>query len=244
MPKVQDREADAEAGKPGRAADDLFQIFADKINSGALREGEPLPPEREIVESYGVSRTVVREAVLALANRGLVEARPRFRPVVSKPSYDTAFETVDKVVARMLHQPGGVKNLFNTRIMVEAALVRQAAVEATDEDLESMREALDANGEAIEDSVQFYRTDIAFHAVLYQVPRNPVLPAIHKAYTSWLAPQWAQMPRLAEHNRRNHKAHKAIYRAIRSRDADAAEAALRAHLDGAWQQVRETFGDI
>ena len=71
----------------GRAADDLFRTFEQLINSGALVDGQPLPPEREIVETYGVSRTVVREAVLALANKGLVEARPRFRPVVRKPTF-------------------------------------------------------------------------------------------------------------------------------------------------------------
>ena len=244
MPKVRDGEAEAPGAKPGRAADDLFRIFAEKINSGALQVGEPLPPEREIVETYGVSRTVAREAVLALANKGLVEARPRFRPIVSKPSYDTAFETVDNVVARLLHQPGGVRNLFDTRIMVEAALARQAATEATEEDLQALRDALDANGEATDDSEQFYLTDMDFHSVLYNVPRNPVLPAIHKAYTSWLARQWAQMPRSSERNRQNHRAHTAIYEAIRKRDPDTAEAALRLHLEGAWKQVRETFGDI
>jgi len=74
------------------------------------------PPEREIVKSFGVSRTVVREAVLALANKGLIEARPRFRPVVRKPNYETAFETVDSVVSRLLLQPDRVKNLYDTRV--------------------------------------------------------------------------------------------------------------------------------
>ena len=244
MAKSQDATSPVGDAKAGRAADDLFRRFAEMINSGALRDGDPLPPEREIVETYGLSRTVVREAVLALANRGLVEARPRYRPVVRKPTYDTAFETVDNVVARLLSQPDGVKNLFDTRIMIEAALVRQAATEAGKDDIAALKQALEANEAAIEDSELFYRTDIAFHSVLYQIPQNPVLPAVHKAYTTWLALHWSQMPRLPERNRANFKAHKAIYEAILMRDADAAEAALRAHLANAWTQVRETFGDI
>ncbi|MEM7059503.1 MAG: FCD domain-containing protein [Pseudomonadota bacterium] len=228
----------------GRAADDLFLTFEEMINSGSLADGQALPPEREIVETYGVSRTVVREAVLALANKGLVEARPRYRPIVRKPSYDTAFETVENVVGRLIKQRDGVKNLFDTRIMIEAGLVRQAALEATKVDIAALRAALDRNGEAINDSEQFYQTDMAFHAVLYEVPRNPVLPAIHKAYTSWLAPHWSQMPRQFARNQGNHAAHTAIFEAILARDPDTAEASLRSHLSDAWSQVEAEFGNI
>lgn len=227
-----------------RAADDVFRDFAAMINSGELREGDPLPPEREIVERYGVSRTVVREAVLALANKGLVEARPRFRPVVRKPSFDTAFDTVNDIVGRLLGQSGGVKNLFDTRIMIEAGLARQAAIEARKTDIAALKTALEANEAAMDESAQFYETDIAFHAVLYEIPQNPVLPAIHRAYTAWLAPQWSQMPRRQGRNQSNYEAHRAIYDAILMRDPDAAEAALRKHLSSAWSQVCETFGEM
>lgn len=239
-----DGDGSSSGARAGRAADELFGIFADQINSGVLREGDPLPPEREIVATYGVSRTVVREAVLALANRGLVDARPRYRPIVRKPSVDTAFETVDTVVSRLLMQSGGVRNLFETRIMIEAALARQAATEATKDDLSAMRMALERNAAAIDDSDRFHQTDKAFHAVFYDVPCNPVLPAIHKAYSSWLEPQWSRMPRMPERNRRNFQAHTAIFDAVRARDPDAAEAALRSHLTDAWTQVKATFGDI
>ncbi len=228
----------------GRAADDLFRRFAEMITSGELKDGDTLPPEREIVETYGVSRTVVREALRALANRGLVDARPRFRPVVRKPSFDTAFETVENVVARLLTQPDGVKNLFDTRIMVEAALARGAATDAGKNDLASLKEALKENEAAIHDCDLFYRTDVAFHSVFYQIAQNPVLSAVHRAYTAWLSPQWLQMPRLPDRNRANFEAHEAIYDAVLMRDPDAAETALRTHLADPWNQVRQTFGDI
>ncbi|MCP4819831.1 MAG: FCD domain-containing protein [Shimia sp.] len=227
-----------------RAADNLFRIFEEMIRTGALKEGDTLPPEREIVGTYGVSRTVVRETVLALANKGLVEAKPRFRPVVRKPSFEAAIGTIDSVVGQLLSQPDGVKNLFETRIMVEAALVRQAATDADKDDIARLRQALAENEAAIEDSELFYQTDTRFHATLYEISKNPVLPAVHKAYTAWLAPQWSRMPRLPDRNRSNYEAHKAILDAILLRDPDAAEAALRGHLDAAWLQVRATFGDI
>ena len=141
----------------------------------------------------------------------------------------------------MLVDPNGVKNLFDTRIMIETALVRQAATDANKEDIAALKGALEANAAAIEDSELFYQTDMGFHKILYEIPRNPIMPVIHKAYATWLAPQWSQMPRLPARNRANYEAHKSIYDAILMRDPDAAEAALQAHLKNAWNQVRETF---
>ncbi len=230
--------------RSGRAADDLFRIFEDMINAGAMPEGSPLPPEREIVQTYGVSRTVVREAILALANKGLVDARPRYRPVVRRSGYDAALETVENVIRHLLILPDGVKNLFETRILIEAALARQAAVEAGKDDIAAMKSALEANEAAIDDNELFYKTDMAFHQVLYDIPKNPVLPVFHKGYTAWLAPHWSKMRRDEDRNQDNHQSHKAVFDAILMRDPDAAEAALRAHLADAWEQVRLTFGDI
>ncbi|WP_305968994.1 MULTISPECIES: FadR/GntR family transcriptional regulator [unclassified Mameliella] len=228
----------------GRAADQVVRSIADQIRSGELADGQPLPPERDLMEAFGISRTVVREAVRTLSSRGLIEALPRHRPVVRKPGFDSAIDAVGSIVTHLLGEPGGVKNLFDTRIMVEASLVRQAAKEASKEDIAALTEALEANGASILDSEAFYRTDNAFHGVLYQIPQNPVLPAIHRAYTTWLAPQWSQMPRLPDRNRTNFDAHKAIYDAILMRDPDTAETHLRDHLATAWAQVRETFGDV
>ena len=227
-----------------RAADSLISVFERQIIDGTLRDGEALPPEREIVKTYGVSRTVVREAVLALSNMGLVEARPRFRPVVRKPSYDAALQAVGSVVKRLLTEPGGVRNLFDLRIMMEAALAREAALQANRDHITRLKQALADNKAAIHDSTLFFETDIAFHRVLYEVPDNPVLPSIHKAYTDWLSNHWMQMPRLPEWNRLNYEAHAAIYDAILLRDPDLAEAALRAHLAAAWKQICETFDDL
>lgn len=231
------------SARPGshRAADAVVRQIEARIAAGDLADGAPLPPERDLIETYGVSRTVVREAVAALASRGLVNSRPRFRPVVRRPGYDAALAAADGVVGHLLAQSGGVKNLYDTRIFLEASLVRQAARQARKEDIEALQHALDANEAAVPDSAAFYRTDVAFHAVLFDIPQNPVFPAIHKAFTAWLAPHWVKMPRSPERNRVNFLRHADIFHAIRDRDPDAAEAALNAHLNAAWEYVRGTF---
>ncbi len=227
-----------------RAADQLVAFVEKSILEGALTPGNALPPEREIVETHGVSRTVVREALRTLCSKGLIVARPGYRPIVAKPGYDGAVMAAGSIVAQLLGQPGGVGNLFDLRTRMEASLVREAAQSATALHLERLEAALEDNRAAIGQSAQFYQSDTAFHGILYEVPNNPVLPSIHRAYTDWLSPQWSKMPRSPTRNETNYQAHKAIVDGILRRDADRAEAALRDHLDFAWAQVKETFEDI
>ncbi len=228
----------------GRAADQVVEAMTQRIRNGTLADGQPLPAERDMMTEFGISRTVAREAVVILSSHGLVDAKPRFRPVVRKPGFDSAMDAAGSVVGNLLAQPDGVKNLFESRIMIEAALVRGAATSAGKQDIIDLQNALAANGAAVEDSDRFYQTDVAFHEVFYKVSGNPVWPALHRAYATWLAPQWEQMPRLPDRNRENFAAHQAIFDAILLRDPDGAEAALRRHLAAAWEQVHLTFGNI
>ena len=227
-----------------RAADQVVSKLEARIFSGALAAGDPLPAERELIEEFHVSRTVAREAVTILASKGLIEAKPRFRPVVRRPDFETALGVLGGIVQHLVGQDGGVRHLFDTRTFIESALVRQAAISADKQDIVNLREALAKNGDAIDDSELFYKTDMAFHSVLYTIPRNPIFLALHKSYTAWLGNHWRQMPRLPDRNQRNFEAHQAIFNAILSRDPDVAEAALRKHLADAWDQVHATFDKI
>lgn len=224
-----------------RAADVVIARLEQRILSGKLVNGEPLPAERELMENFGASRTVIREAILALSGRGLIESRPRYRPIVRKPDYGTVLNATGKIVQNLLTETGDVKNLYDSRVFVERGLVREAAVAANGDDIVDLKAALAANGAAISNSAAFYDTDVAFHGVLYRVPRNPIFPAIHVGYTTWLAPHWDKMLRSPERNELNFHAHEAIVAAIMERDPDAAEEALKSHLDAAWEHVRTTF---
>jgi GntR family transcriptional regulator, sialic acid-inducible nan operon repressor len=227
-----------------RAADAVVARIESRISAGELADGGFLPAERELMAEYGISRTVVREAVARLASRGLIEARHRFRPIVRRPGYDAALSAVGGVVSHLLSQVGGVKNLYDTRVFLEAALVRNAALHARKDDIAALRTALNANEKAIPDSERFYTTDVAFHAVLYEIPRNPVFPSVHRAFTSWLAPHWERMLRSPERNRINYLSHREILEGIVERDPDSAERALQNHLGAAWEYVRGTFAEV
>ena len=226
-----------------RAADAVVARVESRIISGELADGAFLPAERELMAEYGISRTVAREAVARLASRGLIEARHRYRPVVRRPGYDAALSAASGVVSHLLGQNSGVKKLYDMRGFLEAALVSNAALHARKDDIGALRSALAANEAAIPDSQLFYATDVAFHAVVYDIPGNPVFPAVHRAFTLWLSPHWERMLRSPERNRINYLSHRSIFEAIVDRDPDAAERALQNHLGAAWEYVRGTFDE-
>lgn len=234
-------DADGRAETSSRPSDVLSERLVGLIAAGELEAGQRLPPERELMQRFGLGRSAVREAIAKLASRGLLITRPGFRPIVRKPGYETALEALGRSVGHLLADEDGFWNLFESRIFIEGALARHAAAHARREDIAELREALERNRAAIGDSEAFYATDVAFHGVLYRIPRNPIYPVVHQAYVDWLMSHWRRMERSADVDWVNHAGHAAIFDAILARDPDEAEAALRRHLQVAWEFLRTTL---
>lgn len=226
-----------------RAADAIVQFLEQKIRTGELEDGKPLPAERELMSQFSASRTVVREAITNLSSRGLIENRPRFRPTVRKPGVASFIDATNGIANHFLQQPTGVKSMYETRIFVERLLVRDAASHARKDDIDALSKALKENKACIDNAKDFYKTDMAFHGVLYEIPRNPIYPALYVAYQSWLSPHWDKMNRSPDRNYVNYRSHESIVSAIVDRDPDAAELALSTHLNSAWEYLRVVVAD-
>lgn len=225
----------------GRISDYLVNQLEARILSNNIKDGETLPSERELMNQYDVSRTVVREAIATLSSKGLIITKPRFRPIARKPNIDSALNSLSGIVSHLLIQSDGVKNLFDTRIMIEAMLVREAAIHANKDDIKALRDALEANYKAINNSDDFFATDVLFHSILYAIPNNPILPSLQKAFVSWLSNHWKKMEIASRRNELNYNHHKNIFEAILNRDPDEAENALRKHLVNGWKDIEKTF---
>ncbi|MBT2790147.1 FadR/GntR family transcriptional regulator [Paraburkholderia strydomiana] len=216
--------------------------LAEMIQSGTLAVGERLPTERDLMLQFGVSRSVVREAITDLANKGLIKTSPGCRPVVCKPDLDSALGTLSHFVAQLTNgNEQGIWSLFETRMFMEAALARWAALHARREDVVELEAALAANKAAIGHPGRFEETDIAFHRVFYTMQRNAIYPALHRAYVQWLYPHWRSIVTTPAIDLMNYTGHAAIVSAVVARDADGAEEAVRRHLNAAWEHVRSTF---
>jgi GntR family transcriptional regulator, sialic acid-inducible nan operon repressor len=221
-----------------RLGDVVCDELARMIMAGEIVEGERLPTERDLMRRFGVSRTAVREAIDSLSHRGLANKKFGHRPVARKPNYEAAIDRLGNFISHLVADRQGMPELFESRVFVEAGLVRWAAQHARQRDLDNLKQALEANRAAIGNWSDFYATDIAFHAVLYRIPGNAIYPAVHKAYVEWLVQLWRSMRTSAELDRMNYAGHLSIFEAISARDPDRAEDALRRHLAAAWELIR------
>jgi GntR family transcriptional regulator, sialic acid-inducible nan operon repressor len=208
-----------------------------QILAGKLKPGEQLPAERELQASFGVGRPAVREALIALQKAGLIELANGVRARVLMPTATRIFTGIAPAVRQMLSTDEGQRHFQGARVFFEVGLARQAARDATEEDLTALRAALAANRQAIGVRELFATTDIAFHFQLARIARNPVFIALHDQISEWLREQRVVTLGAKGQERTAYEAHRAIYQGIAARDADRAERAMRDHL----QQLTSTF---
>src|SRR3954468_11073109 len=119
---------------------DLVQALGDRVRSGRLQPGAKLPPEGAIMEEFGVSRTVVREAISRLQAAGMVETRHGIGTFVLGHGDGSSFRIAPAQLAT-LHDVIGVLEL---RMAVETESAALAAVRRTADNLLALRSALDA----------------------------------------------------------------------------------------------------
>jgi len=213
----------------------LFEHVAAHLESqilaGKLRPGDQLPPERDLQASFGVGRPAIREALISLQKAGLVELTNGARARVLMPTASHIFSGMAPAVRQMLSTDEGHRHFQVARMFFEVGLAREAARNATKDDLALLEAALAANRLAIGDREAFTRTDIAFHFELAKIARNPIFIALHDQISGWLTEQRVVTLAAEGQEQTAYDSHAAIYDGIRARDADRAEAAMRSHLE-------------
>ncbi|SFU72150.1 transcriptional regulator NanR [Halomonas korlensis] len=213
-----------------------------EILEGRLSENAQLPSERELMEQFGVGRPAVREALFYLQRLGLIAINSGTRARVIRPTAEAVMARLSGVTRQLLSKPAGQQYFQEARAMFEISLARYAAVNASEEDLQRLRDALQDNRDAIGDEARFKRSDNVFHGVLASIGRNPIFDAIHVALSEWLDDRRAQVLQQQDEDKAATAAHTELVKAIESRDPDAAEAAMRRHLDrhyGTYMQLKK-----
>lgn len=213
-----------------RLYEDVVAQIETAILDGDLRPGDFLPAERELCESFGVSRTAVREALFALDQAGLIELENGKRARVTEPSAQKLIDDMSGPARFVLSRPDRLRQLQEARMMFEGFLARIAAEQATDAQIAAIGAALEANRACIDDPEGFVTTNIAFHLEIARVSGNVFLDSLHTAVQKWLTEHRRVAIRREGAAARAFTRHAEIFDAIRAHDPDAAEAAMRAHL--------------
>lgn len=196
------------------------------ILAGVLKPGDRLATERELAEQLVVSRSAVREALLRLQTAGLVERRQGSGTRVS------ARVPISAALAswRDDDDSATIAAASEFRTVVEPQIARLAATRIDHAELEALT-AVVAESSTVRDGERSVQLDIAFHAAVAAATRNPLLASLSELTVSWTLEARLFSHVAVDGRRLSHEGHARILRALRAANPDAAEAAMRVHLD-------------
>lgn len=220
-----------------RLSDQVTERLRNQIYEGRMRPGDQLPSERELCERFGVSRTVIREAVKALTAKGLVTSVPGSGLIVGT----TTIEDVAEIFEFYFRGEPSLRylDLHEVRYSLEPAICAQAAMHAADEEIDGLLALCDElEGYREEDLVQASRNDAMFHRNIALASQNSyfviLLDALGRSLLDTRVATFSMDPsRLATVA----AAHRKIADGIATKDPEGAAAAMREHLD----EVLETW---
>ena len=204
--------------------------LAEEISNGVLMPGDLLPSERDLMERFDVGRPSVREAIFSLSCRGMIEAGSGRRPRVLKPDFSRVIGELGINMRQVLHDPENLFHLLEIRRVLENALARKAAMEATDSQVAELESRLADNKNAMGNYRQFWKTDKAFHECIARISGNPLIPTIMNTLLEWLIDnrRVTITEPGSEEVAMNH--HRKIYEGIAAKDPEQAEKAMNDHL--------------
>ncbi|MDR3410437.1 MAG: FadR/GntR family transcriptional regulator [Formivibrio sp.] len=226
----------------------LIRAISDRIAAGQYRVGDRLPSEQEMIEEFGVSRTVVREAIANLKAGGSVSTVQGVGAFVMLQDKPSAFEIKETSNLTVAQEMIGVLEL---RVALETEAVALAAQRRSETNLATMREALEevryaatAGVYTAEVGEKAAEADIAFHRAIAEATGNSHFLRLF----NYLGEYMVSRSRLQtfkfgggpvqEYLERTIAEHERIYQAIAMQDTDTARAALRLHLAGSRDRLQ------
>jgi DNA-binding FadR family transcriptional regulator len=211
--------------------EEVLDRLMSKINSGAIPPGAQLPSERELMEEYGVGRPAIREALQSLQRSGIVEIAHGEKARVVIPTADLLISQITSGTMHLLRsQPKSLDHLKAARLFFEVGMARMAAECATDEDVIKLKLAAARHRASLENLGEFIELDMQFHKELASISGNPIFPSIIEALFKWAGEYYQTMVRAPGLEELTLSEHDRIIDAIGSRNVDAAESAMKAHL--------------
>ncbi len=226
--------------RPRSLALELVEALGDRIRDGRLAAGDKLPTEAAFMAEFGVSRTVVREAISKLQASGLVQTRHGIGTFVVGLGEAAPFRLAPEQFATLRD----VIAVLELRIGIETEAASLAAQRRNADNLRQMRSALDAVAAAVDEGRDAVGPDFQFHLEVARATQNAHFADLMVSLGTMIiprarldgAPDMSDEQRL--YLRRVNAEHESIYDAIRNQDSEAARAAMRTHLANSRERRR------
>lgn len=204
------------------------------IESGKYIDGDQLPPERELSDTYSSSRSTIRKALDNLEEAGLVTRK------VGSGTFVSYSGPAEIDIGTVIDQISPLQ-LIEARIGFERQMTRLAVVHATGRDIEKMESVLEQMEASENDKTEFTRLDSEFHLLLASASGNPLILQLYsqinevRTHSQWAAAREAvlQPAKIRKYNR----FHRAVLNGLRKRDVSAAIDALNGHMELAHQDL-------
>ncbi|MDH5539117.1 MAG: FadR family transcriptional regulator [Rhizobacter sp.] len=226
--------------RPRSLALDLVDAMQARIRDGRLAPGAKLPTEGQVMGEFGVSRTVVREALSKLQAAGLVATRHGVGTFVVGPGEETTF----RIDPQQLETLRDVIEVLELRMGVETEAAGLAAQRRTPANLAAMREALDEFTQTVAAGRDAVGADVRFHGEIARATQNMHFANLLGTLGARIIPRARLDPvgvfdeERRSYLRRVNAEHESIYDAIARADADSARAAMRTHLSNSRERRR------
>jgi GntR family transcriptional regulator, transcriptional repressor for pyruvate dehydrogenase complex len=237
---VQFTRVERDLGLTDRVANQLLEMIA----AQQVRPGDRLPPEREIGEALGVSRTVVREAIRALSGKGVLSIKSGSGVVVTQIGTDSVAEAmrlfIDTRGGYVADGPFSYDKIHEVREMLEVRVAGVAAERATDDDLEELRAAFRDMTEAADSPELSSIKDVEFHRTIAKLTHNDLYMIMLDSIGHVLLQ--IREETLGKRDRRHDALgfHRRILEAIERGDAEGARKAMADHLEDSanvWRSI-------
>lgn len=211
----------------------ISNILIKFIREGHFAPGQMLPGERDLAKQLGVSRSSVREALIALEINGWVEIRTGHGVYVSQTLPDEVEVPADL--------EAGVEDLMEAREVIEGEIAALAATKATDAQLDELGRLVEAMEGTVSDLAAFHDQDRRFHELIGAMTGNPVFVEItDMLWKKRASAHYAEFEKQFSGQtvaRSMCADHRTIQQALRSRDPEAARTAMREHIRNAQSKL-------
>ena len=207
----------------------VYELVAERLIArlgDGLQAGDALPPERELMQQYGVGRSSVREALRMLESRGLIESRGNGAFVVAAWR-----NPLEQGLGALLEQKeADLRQLFEVRSILEAEAAALAARRRTDEHLARLTTAIDEMAASLDSEERYIRADIGFHLTVAEATGNRVVLHLMHAIREQLVNAFGTVYRIPGSPERSLAQHREIASAIALLRPDEARALMVEHV--------------
>jgi GntR family transcriptional repressor for pyruvate dehydrogenase complex len=207
----------------------LYEQVAEQITAwvdeNGLKEGDRLPPERELATRLGVSRATLSQALVALEVIGVVTVRHGDGTVLTRPKGST------RIVDAIRQHADRLPEIIETRDALETKIAALAAARRTEEDLARIDDALRGMEADIEAGGRGVEGDERFHGAVTAAAHSLLLARLMDEIGDLIRETRIESLSQPDRPRKSLAGHRAIADAIRAGDAVAAAAAMHAHVE-------------